>query len=134
MARLREYVEVAIEEYKLEQEYQSFIQSLRDYITEKESKMERISIVHDNGYFVYNADKQELTEQELITYVDQTFVYQHPMYIDSHLLAPIVSIAPVLLSLYTNDPFDGMIQTIQNIFQERVSIHNLSEFQTATNP
>jgi putative sporulation protein YtxC len=133
-ARLREYVEVAIEEYKLEQEYQNFIQSLRDYLTKKESKMERISIVHDHGYFVYNTDKQELTEQELITFIDKSFVYQHPMYIDSHLLAPIVSIAPDLLALYTNDPFDGMIQTIQNIFQERVIIHSLSDFQSAPDP
>jgi putative sporulation protein YtxC len=133
-ARLRVYVEVAIEEYKLEQEYQNFIQSLRDYLTDRDSVIEIISIVHDNGYFVYNANKEELTNTELKTYIDQTFVYQHPMYIDSHLLAPIVSMAPDWISLYTNDPFDGMVQTIQNIFQERVSIHSLNDFQSSQYP
>jgi putative sporulation protein YtxC len=133
-ARLREYVEAAIEEYKLEQEYQNFIQSLRDYLTARDSQIETISIVHNNRFIVYNALKQEVTEQELKTYIDQTFVYQHPMYIDSHLLAPIVSMAPSTISLYTNDPFDGMIQTIHNIFQERVIIHSLNDFQTGTQP
>ena len=33
--RLRSYVEAAIDEYKMEQEYQTFIQSLRDYVMSK---------------------------------------------------------------------------------------------------
>jgi putative sporulation protein YtxC len=131
-ARLREYVEIAIEEYKLEQDYQNFIQSLRDFLLKRESRMDGISIVHNNGYFVYNPDKQEVSEQDLKSYIDHTFVNKHPMYIDSKLLAPLVSIAPKWISLYTNDPFDGMVQTVQNVFQERVSIHNLSDFQFAT--
>jgi putative sporulation protein YtxC len=128
IARLRDYVDIAIEEYKLEQEYQNFIQSLRDYLHAKESILERISIVHDNGYFVYQANNQKVDNQELKNYIDETFVNQHPMYIDKDLLAPIVSIAPKRISLYTNDPFDGMVQTIQNVFQERLVIHSLEEF------
>ena len=128
IARLREYVEVAIEEYKLEQEYQSFIQSLRDYQCEQKSKLERISIVHKEGYGVYDDNKQHLSDDQLTAYVDQGFIYQHPMYIDSNLLAPLVSIAPKEIFVYTNDSLDGMIQTIQNIFQEKVRIHSLAEF------
>lgn len=130
MARIREYVDVAIEEYKMEQEYQNFIQSLRDYLTTKDSVIDSISIIHDKGYFVYHSTNQKMLNQELKKYTDETFVNQHPMYIDKDLLAPIVSIAPSLISLYTDDPFDGMVQTIQNIFQERVLIHSLNEFST----
>jgi putative sporulation protein YtxC len=133
MVRLREYVEAAIEEYKLEQEYQNFIQSLRDYLTAKDSVIGRISIVHDNGYFVYYPNNRKVTDLELKNYIDHSFVNQHPMYIDNQLLGPIVSIAPNLISLYTNDPFDGMVQTIQNIFQEKVIIHSLDEFRKDRN-
>ncbi|KKI91757.1 hypothetical protein WQ54_13045 [Bacillus sp. SA1-12] len=127
-ARLREYVETAIEEYKLEQEYQNFIQSLRDYLINRDSKLELLSIVQDTEYAVYNSEDLKVTEDELEAYIDQTFVSQHPMYIDTKLLAPIVSIAPKRISFYTNNPFDGMVQTIQNIFQERVTVHRLSDF------
>ncbi|WP_299089535.1 putative sporulation protein YtxC [uncultured Metabacillus sp.] len=133
-ARLREYVEAAIEEYKLEQEYQNFIQSLRDFLVHCDSKLEFLSIVQDKEFLVYNAENLKVTEDELQAYIDQAFVSQHPMYIDSKLLAPIVSIAPKWIYLYTNDPFDGMVQTIQNVFQERVTIHSLSDFkQKSTN-
>ena len=49
--RLRSYVEAAIDEYKMEQEYQTFIQSLRDYVMSKEPMLDHVHIVHD-GYFV----------------------------------------------------------------------------------
>lgn len=49
--RLKGYVEAAIDEYKMEQEYQTFIQSLRDYVTRKEPVLDHVRIVHD-GHFV----------------------------------------------------------------------------------
>ena len=133
--KLREYVEVAIEEYKLEQEYQSFIQSLRDYLAMKKCVVEWILIVHEHnkGYYIFKRNKQKIPEHELKKYIDNDFVDQHPMEIDSDLLAPIVSMAPNRISLYTNDPFDGMVQTIQNIFQERVDIHSYHEFSLDVN-
>ncbi|BBP91448.1 hypothetical protein BsIDN1_50660 [Bacillus safensis] len=39
--RLKNYVEVSIEEYKMEQEYQNFIQSLRDYVMAREPRLEK---------------------------------------------------------------------------------------------
>ncbi|MFC0270254.1 putative sporulation protein YtxC [Metabacillus herbersteinensis] len=121
--RLREYVEVAIEEYKLEQEYQTFIQSLRDYITDRESKIDTLTIHHQERFILYDEQLNEISELDIKNYIDRTFIYKHPMYIDSNLLAPIVSIAPKMIHLYSNDPDHGMIQTIQNIFQERVKIY-----------
>lgn len=125
---LREYVEIAIEEYKMEQEYQNFIQSLREYLCENKSKIPTIHIVYDQEYVVYNENKCMIPESDLKKLIDKDFVYQHPMYIDSKLLAPLVSMAPLKISLYANDSLDGMIQTIQNIFEERVTIHRLEDF------
>ncbi len=125
---LREYVELAIEEYKMEQEYQSFVQSLRDYLCKKDSKIQRVNIVYNREYKIYNENKCIIPEAALKQYIDKDFVYKHPMYIDSQLLAPLVSMAPIGISLYTNDSLDGMIQTIQNIFEERVVIHRLEDF------
>ncbi len=125
---LREYVEIAIEEYKMEQEYQNFIQSLREYLYENESKIPAIHIVFDQDYVIYNENKCMIPETDLKELIDQEFVYKHPMYIDKRLLAPLVSMVPSKISLYANDFLDGMIQTIQNIFEERVTLHRLEEF------
>ncbi len=51
------------------------------------------------------------------------------MYIDSQLIAPLVSIAPQKIDLFTNDTGHSMVQTIQNIFQERVEVFPSHSFQ-----
>ncbi|XQY90947.1 putative sporulation protein YtxC [Metabacillus sp. HB246100] len=128
--RLRDYVEVAIEEYKLEQEYQVFIHNIREYLVKRETKVHQLFLVHkEKEYILLNDQYRVLSEQELIQSIDQQFIYQHPMYIDSKLLAPLVSMAPNVINVYTDNQYDGMLHTIQNIFQERVTIHNLHEFK-----
>lgn len=129
--RLRSYVEAAIDEYKMEQEYQTFIQSLRDYVMSKEPMLDHVHIVHD-GYFVL-WELKYISEREQKKYIDRRFVREHPMYIDSHLLAPLVSIAPEKIDLYTEDREHAMVQTIQNIFQERVRILPLGAFHPREN-
>lgn len=39
--QLRDITEAAIDEYKMEQEYQNFIQTLRDYVTAKQPRIKR---------------------------------------------------------------------------------------------
>ncbi|MGE6628930.1 putative sporulation protein YtxC [Bacillus sp. NPDC077027] len=125
--RLREYVEVSIEEYKMEQEYQSFIQSLRDYVMTKEPKLDTVHVVHQDRFIIW--EFRYASEREQKQYIDRQFVREHPMYIDSQLIAPLVSIAPRKIALFTNDAGNSMVQTIQNIFQERVELSSLASFQ-----
>nr|MDH3093734.1 sporulation protein YtxC [Bacillus velezensis] len=124
--RLREYAEVAIDEYRMEQEYQNFIQSLRDYVTSNPPRMKKVRIVHDRAFTLW--EPRYLSEREQKKYIDRRFVREHPMYIDSHLLAPLISIAPETVELYTDKPEHMMSRTIQNVFQERVRLFPLGAF------
>lgn len=127
--RLNHYAEVAIEEYKLEQEYQNFVQFLRDYVLSKEPQFEKIHILYQKRFIICDEYLQEMPEQDLRKYVDRSLLYHHPMYIDSALLAPLVCMAPNAVLIYTDDPEHGMVQTIQNIFQEKVKIHPMGAMQ-----
>ncbi|WP_353854986.1 putative sporulation protein YtxC [Bacillus sp. Bos-x628] len=118
--KLKNYVEVAIEEYKMEQEYQNFIQSLRDYVTAKQPKLDKVHVVHQDRLMIW--EFRYASERDQKQYIDRQFVREHPMYIDSQLIAPLVSIAPQKIALFTNDTGHSMVQTIQNIFQERVEV------------
>ncbi|MGD6816813.1 putative sporulation protein YtxC [Metabacillus sp. 84] len=121
--KLHKYAEAAIEEYKLEQEYQNFIQLLRDYLLQKHPVLPEIHIFHRRHFLLYGDDYSELTDVQLRRMTDRALLYHHPVYIDTALLAPLVSIAPKRIFVYTDDPGHGMIQTIQNVFQERVLLH-----------
>lgn len=124
--RLREYAEAAIDEYQMEQEYQNFIQSLRDYVTSNPPRMKKVHIVHDRSFTLW--EMRFVSEREQKKYIDRRFVREHPMYIDSHLLAPLISIAPETVELYTDRPEHIMARTIQNVFQERVRLFPLNAF------
>ncbi|WLR44151.1 putative sporulation protein YtxC [Bacillus carboniphilus] len=125
---IQQYVEIAIEEYKLEQEYQNFIQSLRDYVVTRQCQLPIVHLLHEGNYNLFNNEYLPLSYKELQQFIDRHFIYHHPMYIDSQLIAPLVSIAPKKLFIYTDQEDDNMLQTIQNIFQERVCVYNVNGF------
>jgi putative sporulation protein YtxC len=127
--RLLHYIELAIDEYKLEQEYQNFIQTLRDCLALRESKLSVIHLFHNESTFTfYDEYFCEIPTNELKRSIDRTLIVNQPMYIDSSVLAPLVSIAPETIYLYTNRSDDGMVQTIQNIFQERLKLYDVDFF------
>ncbi|WP_169891117.1 putative sporulation protein YtxC [Litchfieldia alkalitelluris] len=126
---LLKYTEMAIDEYKLEQEYQNFIQNLRDYTVNRTPKIERLHILHDDQFFFYNESLNELKYSEITKHIDRKLIMNHPMYIDSNVIAPLVSIAPKSIAIYTNEIDHGMVQTIQNIFLERVHIYSKGYFE-----
>jgi len=132
--QLRKYVELAIDEYKLEQEYQNFIQNLRDFMIDRRAKFEKIHILHDEQFVFYNNTFTQITRDEMMKYIDRKLILNHPMYIDSTVLAPLVSIAPESINIYTNQVDHGMVQTVQNIFLERVQIFPKHYFEQSRTP
>lgn len=134
--RLRSYtdsllkvVELAIDEYKLEQEYQTFVQGLREFTVDRESKLDQIHILHDGQFTFYNNQFMEIAREELIKLIDRKLILRQPMYIDSTVLAPLVSIAPKSIYIYTNEMDNGMVQTIVNVFLEKVNIYSKKYFE-----
>ncbi|KXG11574.1 putative sporulation protein YtxC [Anoxybacillus rupiensis] len=132
MERLNHYVELAIDEYKLEQEYQNFVQILRDYVAEREAKWRIVHLVHRSPDFLFFDEQfRHVTKKELTQLIDRNLPVSQPMYIDSSVLAPLVSIAPELVYVYTSCEDDGMIQTLQNVFQERLRFCKPTDFADA---
>lgn len=131
--RLVQYVEIAIDEYKMEQEYQVFVQTLRDYLSSREPKLEIIRIFFgENGKF-YNKHFKEITKKEIADLMDRRLLTNHPVYIDSVTIAPLLSIAPKKIYLYIDSSENGLIRTIQNIFEERVILLRKEQFEIEKN-
>ncbi len=126
---LLEIVEAAIDEYKLEQEYQTFIQGLREFREKREPKLDQLHILHDEQFYFYNDTFTEIKRDDLFKFIDRKLILHQPMYIDSAVLAPLVSIAPKSISIYTDQIDNGMIQTIHNIFLENVTIYTKKSFE-----
>ncbi|WP_017756074.1 putative sporulation protein YtxC [Calidifontibacillus oryziterrae] len=120
--RLLKYIEAAIDEYKLEQEYQNFIENLRTYLYNKEPLMDTIHLVYDGTFCFFDKNKNELCSEQLTHIIDEQLLKIEDIDVDSEVLAPLISIAPRKVFIYTDHLDHGFIQTIQNVFLERVAI------------
>ncbi|WP_044022946.1 sporulation protein YtxC [Bacillus sp. SG-1] len=123
------YVEKAIDEYKLEQDYQMFVQMLRDYLASKIDQQETIHLYFSScDLLFFNSELKEMKRNELFRVVDKRLLTNHPVYVDSYTIAPLLSMAPKMINVYCAEPELKLIRTIQNIFEERVRILPLSAF------
>jgi putative sporulation protein YtxC len=119
---LESYVEISIDEYKMEQEYQMFVQTLREFLANREPKIETLHLLFDEEITFYNETFEEIKRGELTRMIDRKLLFNHPIYVDSASIAPLLSIAPRNILIYTNDPQAPLVRTIKNIFEERVTI------------
>ncbi|XJZ26435.1 sporulation protein YtxC [Bacillota bacterium Lsc_1132] len=132
---LENYVGVSIDEYKMEQEYQMFVQTLRDFL---KNRLPKISVLHllfdeEKEIAFFNADFTEIKRAELVKMIDRKLLFNHPVYIDSASIAPLLSIAPTKIFLYTKDAEAPLVRTIRNIFEERVAIKPFKIFREMLN-
>ncbi|WP_147532586.1 putative sporulation protein YtxC [Bacillus marasmi] len=127
-ARLERYVELSIDEYKMEQEYQMFIQTLREFISTRSSLLACLHILIDEDIMFFDAQFSELKKMQLTKMIDRKLLFNHPVYVDSTTIAPLLSIAPENIYLYCKEPDQPLIRTIRNIFEERVLINSISAF------
>lgn len=119
---LESYVEISIDEYKMEQEYQMFIQTLRDFLAGREPKMDTLHLLFDEEITFYDERFKEIKRGELVKMIDRKLLFNHPVYVDSASIAPLLSIAPKNIYLYTKNSEEPLVRTIKNIFEERVLI------------
>jgi putative sporulation protein YtxC len=125
---LRGYIDMAIDEYKMEQEYQVFVQMLRDYIQNRKPAKQTIRIYFEEYGEFYHEDFEKMTKRELEELIDRRLLTNHPVYIDSVIIAPLLSMAPASIYLYTDHPDIALIRTIQNIFEERITLLSKEDF------
>lgn len=126
---LEKYVIQAIDEYKLEQDYQNFIAILRDVLHKREPKLSYLHLVYRDAFHFYDQTLRKLERHEITDMIDRQLLSKSSIYIDPVTLAPLLSIAPERLYIYTDDTEQGLIQTMKQIFEERTFILPLHEFR-----
>lgn len=131
--KLLKYVEIAIDEYKMEQEYQVFIQTLREFLHSRQERVHQLHLVYDEEPTFFNEKFEEIKKSELTRMIDRKLLSNHPVYVDSVTIAPLLSIAPKQIYIYTSNSDEPLIRTLKNIFEERVIVKSIQLFEKARN-
>jgi putative sporulation protein YtxC len=127
-ALLVSLVGLAIDEYKLEQDYQEFIAVLRGLIEERDSQVDEIHLVYREEFQFYNRYFEPISKQDILKAIDRKLMAENPMFIDSNTIAPLVSLAPKRIHIYTDDEDNRIIATLRKIFEERILLFRISYF------
>lgn len=119
--KLKEAVGYGIDEMKREEEHQSFVQSIRDFIKRRKSKSNELHIVQGENFTFYKPTGEQYSYLEL-----KTLMYNEPLYIlgldaNEMNLSPIITLLPKKIYIYGDHPAEAKTSTILNIFQERVT-------------
>ncbi|MCJ8009899.1 putative sporulation protein YtxC [Lederbergia wuyishanensis] len=127
------YLNIAIDEYKMEQDYQMFVNMLRDYLKNRVSQKNIVHVLLEKPILFLNEKLQEMGKDEIKEIMDRRLLSNHPVYVDSSVIAPLLSMAPIKIFLYTDEEDQPLIRTLKNIFEERISILSTTHINTLIN-
>ncbi|QPC47186.1 putative sporulation protein YtxC [Mangrovibacillus cuniculi] len=123
-----QYVEVAIDEYKMEQEYQNYLDWIRRYVADKSSVEETVHVHLTGSPVLYDAKGNYFKESDLQKHIDRRLMSHHPIYVDSQLIAPLLSLSPKRIYFYTDSPNQPIIRTCLAIFEEKLEVLAMESF------
>jgi len=117
---LIEFVGLAIDEFKQEEDHQAFVDMLRKYIAKKESNHKEIHVLQGKDFTFFNENGKKFSNIEL-----RRMIHEEPLYIvgldvEELNLAPLIAIAPKKITIYGDNPSEPKTLTVINVFQERV--------------
>ncbi|MBY6035233.1 hypothetical protein KUV80_01115 [Fictibacillus nanhaiensis] len=124
VATLLKVVECAIDEYKLELEYQMFVDQLRNCLTKQKSfiKNHVIVIFDCEDVVIFDEHQNPLSTSQLKQLHEKALKLTNVVNLDERLLGPLIGLAPGSAKIYSYDMDHPLLQTVKNIFQEHVSI------------
>ncbi|NLK21563.1 MAG: hypothetical protein GX308_05670 [Epulopiscium sp.] len=135
--RLQEYkrnlekiIVYIIKEYEAQKEYKEFLRLLKYFVDTQETKEETIHIVgsKEGRFRIYDKDKKDITERCEEEF-EEDFKSKSDNY-DDLLVSTLITIAPrqILIHHYELIQNKTLIETINNIFQGKVTICSTCEF------
>lgn len=121
-------VGLAIDEYKREEEHQTFIDMLRGYIARKNPVHHTIYVLQGNSFSFFKQNGQRFNQMELRNLMKQQPLYTVGLDENEWNLAPLIALAPKHIKIYGDNPSEPKTLTVINVFQEKVTFKPYHKF------
>jgi putative sporulation protein YtxC len=117
-----------IDEMKREEEHQSFLQSILEYMKTKQPKTKVLYIVEGQSFHFYKENGERYSELEL-----KRLMKHEPLYIigldeDELNIAPVITLLPEKIYLFGHQPTEAKTNTLLTLFQEKVVFLPMNQF------
>lgn len=125
---LVDVVGYAIDEMKREEDYQHYIESVRYYITNRQPKCSIIHVLDGEDLQLYSSDGIKYTSQYLFKLMKKEPLYIIGLDEYEKTIAPIITLLPQIIYIYSDDPDEVNTSVILNVFQERAKSLSSKKF------
>lgn len=119
---LRDITDYAVNEFVLNRQYREFIDLLRYFVHFHESRIAEAHLIHDGGnrFMLFDGGMRPLevigTEEVTVETIDRE------LNVEDMVVSALISVLPAKIHLHTREPRAASVQTIRQIFEERVKI------------
>lgn len=126
--KLIELVGIAIDDFKREEEQQNYLQTLRQYIDQRESTYYTIHLLQNKPFKFYTQGGEQINKELCKKLAKQIPLRLFSLEQHDLTLGPLIAISPKSIYIYGEFLSEPMTLTIMNIFQERVKFKPLKDF------
>ena len=123
---LTQTVELAIDEFKLQQEYSAFIDKLRRIVKAYRPLHQTIYAIDQETFLMYDSQYRLIEDPPSIRSF-YPLLKQWGIAAEPSLLLTLIGLAPEQIYIFTDKHDESMLQTLQKVFEERVKILTLKD-------
>ncbi|AIC95256.1 sporulation protein YtxC [Shouchella lehensis] len=125
-------LELAVDEYWLEQEHQTTLDVIRQTVEQQKTKRRLIYLVHDETFRFYDDAFRELTKDECHFYMSEKTADHTVVGKMEYLILTLIEMSPEYIYLFTKQPDHHTILLIQSIYQERLKVYPFERYATTS--
>lgn len=125
---LTEAVGFGIDEMKREEEYQNFVESIREYVRRQRAKTACVHVLQHDPFQFFSSSGHRYEPFELKRLMEDIPLYSFGLTTDEMNLAPAIALLPEQIYIYGDHPTEAKTVTLRNIFQERCSFISRNAF------
>lgn len=116
---LRRITELAIDEYKLEQEYQVFIDKLRRIIRAYKPLCEKIEVYDDEPFKIFDENHRLIRNVQSVRSF-YPLLRQWGIDAEPSIILSLIALAPEQVVIFTDRPEHSIMKTLSTVFEDRV--------------
>ncbi|MDG5786957.1 putative sporulation protein YtxC [Evansella sp. AB-P1] len=117
-----EIVEKAIDEHKLEHDYQIMVNTCRQFLQSNPPRVKVVYLFMENEMIITDSNGESITAEQISSWLTHELCFEEPLPLSERVVGPLVSIAPDKLIIYPKQHHEGLLQTLLTIFEERIEL------------
>ena len=122
--QLSDVVEKAIDEYKMEYDYQIMVNTCREFLQRNSPRIHTVHLYLEDDIKMVNFQGESITTEQIRRWLTNDLSFDSWLPVAERVIGPLVCIAPKKLIIHPCGHHEGLLQTLLSIFEERVELRN----------